>query len=38
MTSEFAQNLEELLGRSVQVLTDGGLSPYLQARILAIKS
>ena len=29
------QDLEELLGRPVQVLTDGGLSPYLQARILA---
>jgi predicted nucleotidyltransferase len=29
------QDLEELLGRSVEVLTDGGLSPYLQKRILA---
>jgi predicted nucleotidyltransferase len=29
------QDLEELLGRSVEVLTDGGLSPYLQQRILA---
>jgi predicted nucleotidyltransferase len=29
------QDLEELLGGHVQVLTDGGLSPYLQARILA---
>ena len=24
------QDLEELLGRSVEVLTDAGLSPYLQ--------
>ena len=31
----FEQDLEELLGRSVEVLTDGGLSPYLQQRILA---
>jgi predicted nucleotidyltransferase len=29
------QDLAELLGRPVQVLTDGGLSPYLQERILA---
>ena len=29
------QDLEELLGRPVEVLTDGGLSPYLQERILA---
>ena len=29
------QDLEELLGRPVEVLTDGGLSPYLQKRILA---
>ena len=29
------QDLEELLGRPVDVLTDGGLSPYLQKRILA---
>src|ERR1700730_7309217 len=29
------QDLEELLGRPVAVLTDGGLSPYLQQRILA---
>ena len=29
------QDLEDLLGRSVDVVTDGGLSPYLQARILA---
>ena len=28
------QDLEELLGRRVEVLTDGGLSPYLQERIL----
>ena len=31
----FEQDLEELLGRSVEVLTDGGLSPYLRQRILA---
>ena len=29
------QDLEELFGRPVEVLTDGGLSPYLQERILA---
>ena len=29
------QDLETLLGRPVDVQTDGGLSPYLQARILA---
>jgi predicted nucleotidyltransferase len=29
------QDLEELLGRPVEVLTDGGLGPYLQQRILA---
>ena len=29
------QDLEALLGRSVEVLTDGGLSPYLRQRILA---
>ena len=29
------QDLQELLGRRVDVLTDGGLSPYLQERILA---
>jgi uncharacterized protein len=29
------QDLQELLGRRVEVLTDGGLSPYLQQRILA---
>ena len=28
------QDLEDLLGRAVEVLTDGGLSPYLQERIL----
>jgi predicted nucleotidyltransferase len=31
----FEQDLEELLGRRVEVLTAGGLSPYLQQRILA---
>jgi uncharacterized protein len=31
----FEQDLEELLGRPVEVLTAGGLSPYLQQRILA---
>ncbi|MBI3492644.1 MAG: nucleotidyltransferase family protein [Acidobacteria bacterium] len=29
------QDLEALLGRLVEVLTDGGLSPYSQQRILA---
>ena len=29
------QDLEALLGRPVDVQTDGGLSPYLQQRILA---
>ena len=29
------QDLEELLGCAVEILTDGGLSPYLQERILA---
>jgi predicted nucleotidyltransferase len=29
------QDLEDLLGRHVQVLTNDGLSPYLQTRILA---
>ena len=29
------QDLEALLGRPVEVLTDGGLNPYLQNRILA---
>ena len=28
------QDLEELLGRSVEVLTDAGLSPYLRQRLL----
>ena len=28
------QDLEQLLGRRVEVLTDGGLSPHLQQRIL----
>ena len=31
----FEQDLRELLGRRVDVLTEGGLSPYLQERILA---
>jgi predicted nucleotidyltransferase len=31
----FEQDVRELLGRNVEVLTDGGLSPYLQRRILA---
>ena len=31
----FEQELQQLLGRKVEVLTDGGLSPYLQQRILA---
>ncbi len=29
------QDLEELLGCKVDVLTDGGISPYLQERIYA---
>jgi predicted nucleotidyltransferase len=29
------QDLEQLLGRRVEVLTDGGPSPYLRQRILA---
>jgi uncharacterized protein len=29
------QDLQQLLGRRVEVLTEGGLSPYLQQRILA---
>lgn len=29
------QDLESLLGRHVEVLTDGGLSPYLERRIVA---
>ena len=31
----FEQDLHDLLGRKVQVLTDGGLSPHLQQRIVA---
>ena len=31
----FEQDTRQLLGRNVEVLTDGGLSPYLQQRILA---
>ena len=31
----FEQDLEEVLGCSVEILTDAGLSPYLQERILA---
>ena len=30
----FEQDLSELLGRRVEVLTDGGISPYLQHQIL----
>lgn len=30
----FEQDLSDLLERRVEVLTDGGLSPYLQRRIL----
>jgi len=30
----FEQDVQQLLGRNVDVLTDGGLSPYLQRRIL----
>jgi predicted nucleotidyltransferase len=29
------QDLQQLLGRRVEVLTEGGLSPHLQERILA---
>jgi uncharacterized protein len=29
------QDLQQLLGKKVQVLTEGGLSPYMQRRILA---
>jgi predicted nucleotidyltransferase len=29
------EDLQQLLGRSVEVLTEGGLSPHLQQRILA---
>jgi predicted nucleotidyltransferase len=31
----FEQDVQQLLGRNVEVLTDGGLSAYLQQRILA---
>jgi hypothetical protein len=31
----FWQDLEELLGRRVDVITDGGMSPYLRERIYA---
>jgi len=31
----FEQDVQQLLGRNVEVLTVGGLSPYLQRRILA---
>jgi uncharacterized protein len=31
----FWQDTEELLGRHVDVITDGGLSPHLRDRILA---
>ena len=31
----FDQDLEDVLGCSVEVLADAGLSPYLQERILA---
>ena len=31
----FWQDLEELLGRRVDVITDGGVSPYLRDRIYA---
>jgi predicted nucleotidyltransferase len=29
------QELEELLGRKVDVVVEGGISPYLEQRILA---
>jgi uncharacterized protein len=29
------QELEELLGRSVDIVVEGGISPYLEERILA---
>jgi predicted nucleotidyltransferase len=32
---ELSQNLETLLQRKVDILTDQGLSPYLEQRILA---
>jgi len=31
----FKQELEELLGRRVDVVVEGGVSPYLEERILA---
>jgi predicted nucleotidyltransferase len=31
----FTQELETLLGRRVDVVAEGGLNPYLEARILA---
>ena len=31
---EFKLDVERLLGREVDVVTEGGLSPYLRARIL----
>jgi uncharacterized protein len=31
----FWQDVEDLLGRRVDVISDGGVSPYLQARILS---
>ena len=31
----FQQDLEELLGRRVEVFTDADLSPYLQTRVFA---
>jgi predicted nucleotidyltransferase len=30
----FRQDLEEMLGRRVDVVAEGGISPYLEARIL----
>jgi predicted nucleotidyltransferase len=35
MSRWVAQDLQELLGRKIDVLTEGGPSPYLQERILA---
>jgi len=31
----FWQDLQDLLGQKVDVITDGGISPYLRAKILA---
>ena len=31
----FQQELEELLGRKVDVVVEGGISPYLEVRILS---